>query len=142
MEDFRTRIRAVTAEEYWIPSVRVADAFVEGGGTAFMYRLDFTESSGHLSGFAYHSLDVPLVWDRPHPNTATSNEELSLGKQVHLAWAAFIRGESPAAPGLPAMARIQPRQSPDDDSRRQQPHRRQAPTKLSSVSGMECCDLG
>jgi para-nitrobenzyl esterase len=102
MEDFRTRIRAVTAEEYWIPSIRVADALVEGGGTAFMYRLDFTESNGHLSGFAYHSLDVPLVWDRPHPNTANLNEELALGKQVHLAWAAFIRGETPAAPGLPA----------------------------------------
>jgi para-nitrobenzyl esterase len=101
MEDFRTRIRAVTAEEYWIPSVRVADALVEGGGTAFMYRLDFTESSGHLSGFAYHSLDVPLVWDRPHPNAANASEELALGKQVHLAWAAFIRGETPAAPGLP-----------------------------------------
>jgi para-nitrobenzyl esterase len=102
MQEFQTRIRAVTAEEYWIPSVRVADALVEGGGTAFMYRLDFTESNGHLSGFAYHSLDVPLVWDRPHPNAANLNEELALGKQVHLAWAAFIRGETPAAPGLPA----------------------------------------
>jgi para-nitrobenzyl esterase len=102
MQDFQTRIRAVTAEEYWIPSIRVADALVQGGGTVFMYRLDFTESSGHLSGFAYHSLDVPLVWDRPHPNAANLNEELALGKQVHLAWAAFIKGQTPSAPGLPA----------------------------------------
>ncbi|MBV8488672.1 MAG: carboxylesterase family protein, partial [Planctomycetaceae bacterium] len=27
--------------------------------------------------------------------------EVTLAKQVHLAWAAFIRGEAPSAPGLP-----------------------------------------
>jgi para-nitrobenzyl esterase len=102
MKDFQTRIRAVTAEEYWVPSIRVADALVQGGGTAFMYRLDFTESSGRLSGFAYHSLDVPLVWDRPHPNAANVVAETELAKQVHLAWASFIRGDTPAAPRLPA----------------------------------------
>ncbi len=96
------RIRAVTAEEYWIPSIRVAEAHLQGGGEAFVYRLDFSESSGRLGGFAYHSLDVPLVWNRPHPNAANSAAEASLAKQIHLAWAAFIRGESPAAPGLPA----------------------------------------
>jgi len=102
MTDFQLRIRAVTAEEYWVPSVRVADAHVQGGGTAFMYRLDFTESSGRLSGFAYHSLDVPLVWERPHPNAANLAAETALASQIHLAWVAFLRGESPAAPGLPA----------------------------------------
>ena len=101
MKAFQTRIRAVTAEEYWVPSIRVADALVEGEGTVFMYRLDFTESSGHLSGFAYHSLDVPLVWDRPHPNAANLNQELALGKQVHVAWAAFIRGEPRPRPASP-----------------------------------------
>ncbi len=101
MADAQRRIRAVTAEEYWIPSIRVADAHVQGGGEAFMYRLDFSESSGRLGGFAYHSLDVPLVWDHPHPNAANAAAEAALAKQIHLAWAAFIRGESPAAPGLP-----------------------------------------
>ena len=32
MTEQQRRIRATTAEEYWIPSVRVADAFVRGGG--------------------------------------------------------------------------------------------------------------
>jgi len=101
MQDFEIRIHAVTAEEYWIPSVRVADAHVQGGGSAWMYRLDFTESSGRLSGFAYHALDIPLLWQHPHPNAANAGHEAELGRQVHLAWAAFIRGEAPAAPGLP-----------------------------------------
>lgn len=102
MTDFQRRIRALTAEEYWVPSVRVAEAHLAGGGSAFMYRLDFTESSGRLSGFAYHSLDVPLVWNRPHRDAANAAAEAALAKQIHLAWAAFIRGEAPAAPGLPA----------------------------------------
>jgi para-nitrobenzyl esterase len=104
-QEFQRRIRAVTAEEYWVPSVRVADAHVRGGGEAFAYRLDFTESSGRLSGFAYHSLDVPLVWERPHPNAANFAAENALARQVHLAWVAFIRGETPTAPGLPAWPR-------------------------------------
>jgi para-nitrobenzyl esterase len=95
------RIRAVTAEEYWIPSIRVADAHVQGGGTAWMYRLDFAETSGRLAGYSYHSLDVGMVWERPHLNPANAAAETALSKQLHQAWVAFIRGEAPTAPGLP-----------------------------------------
>ncbi len=102
MNESQRRIRALTAEEYWAPSMRVAEAHMQGGGSAFVYRLDFSESSGRLGGFAYHSLDVPLVWDRPHPDAANAAAEAALAKQIHLAWAAFIRGEAPTAPGLPA----------------------------------------
>ncbi len=42
------RIRALTAEEYWVPSVRVAESHVKAGGEAWMYRLDFHEGSGPL----------------------------------------------------------------------------------------------
>jgi para-nitrobenzyl esterase len=67
-----------------------------------MYRLDFTEAAGRLEGYAYHSLDVGLVWNRPHTGIGNDAEEASLAQQMHLAWAAFIRGAAPAAPGLPA----------------------------------------
>jgi para-nitrobenzyl esterase len=40
------RIRAVTAEEYWVPSMRVVEAHVKGGGEAFVYELEFEESRG------------------------------------------------------------------------------------------------
>ena len=101
MTDDRRRIRAVTAEEYWIPTVRLTEAHVKAGGSAWMYELAFTESGGRWSGFAYHSLDVGLVWDRPHTDVANASAEAALAKQVHDAWVAFIRGEAPAADGLP-----------------------------------------
>ncbi|WP_353068066.1 carboxylesterase family protein [Tunturibacter empetritectus] len=96
------RIRAVTAEEYWIPSLRVAEAHLKGGGSAYVYELEFQETSGRLKDNAYHSLDVGMVWNHPHEHVADAAAEAALGKQMHAAWAAFIRGEAPAAPGLPA----------------------------------------
>jgi para-nitrobenzyl esterase len=96
------RIRAVTAEEYWVPSMRVAEAHVKGGGSAFVYEMEFTEASGKLEGDAYHSLEVGMVWDHPHTQVANAEAEASLGKQMHAAWSGFIRGEAPSAPGLPA----------------------------------------
>ncbi len=94
-------IRAVTAEEYWVPSMRVAEAHVQGGGSAYVYELEFAETSGKMEGYAYHSLDVGLVWDHPHKLAANAEAEAALSRQVHQAWASFIRGESPAADGLP-----------------------------------------
>lgn len=101
MNAYERRIRALTAEEYWIPSVRVADAHVRGGGKAWMYELTFGETSGRWSGYAYHSLDVGLVWGKPHLEVKNASAEAALATQVHAAWAAFVRGEAPAAAGLP-----------------------------------------
>jgi len=95
------RIRAVTAEEYWIPSMRLAEAHLKGGGSAYVYELEFAETSGRFAGNAYHSLEVGMVWNHPHPGVADAASEAALGKQMHAAWSAFIRGETPAAPGLP-----------------------------------------
>jgi len=96
------RIRAVTAEEYWIPSLRVAEAHIKGGGgDTYVYELEFVETSGKFKGDAYHSLDVGMVWNHPHKQVDDAASEAALGKQMHAAWAAFIRGEAPAASGLP-----------------------------------------
>ncbi|HEX8712071.1 MAG TPA: carboxylesterase family protein [Terracidiphilus sp.] len=95
------RIRALTAEEYWVPSIRVAEAHVKGGGEAWMYRLDFHEGSGLLGAFAFHSLELRLVWDHPLRTIANASTELELAGQMHEAWCAFLRGGTPAAPGLP-----------------------------------------
>jgi para-nitrobenzyl esterase len=102
MSDERLRIRALTAEEYWVPSVRVADAHVRGGGSAWMYRLDFAPVSGRFKGYAYHSEDLGLAWDKPNRNIDNATAEAALATQVHQAWVAFIRGEKPGAPGLPS----------------------------------------
>jgi para-nitrobenzyl esterase len=101
MSPEQLRIRAVTAEEYWIPSIRVADAHIKGGGSAWMYRLDFAESSGLLRGYAFHALDTKLVWDRPSAHVENATAEAELARQMHHAWIAFIRGEIPGGNGLP-----------------------------------------
>lgn len=95
------RIRAATAEEYWVPSVRVADAQMKSGGSAWMYRLDFAETTGWLKGYAFHSLDTKLVWDRPSATVENSAAEAILSSEMYGAWKAFIRGESPAGAGMP-----------------------------------------
>jgi para-nitrobenzyl esterase len=102
LSDEQLRIRAVTAEEYWIPSMRAVDAHVKGGGSAWMYRLDFSETSGFLRGYAFHSLDVRLVWNHPSVLAENGVAEADLAHQMHQAWTTFLRGETPAAPGVPA----------------------------------------
>lgn len=95
----RRRIRAVTAEEYWIPSLRVADAHVQAGGEAYVYRLDFP-GTGRFAGLAFHSYDLRFVWNffgSDHPSPTYQN----LANAMHAAWITFIQGNPPAGPGLP-----------------------------------------
>jgi para-nitrobenzyl esterase len=95
------RIRAVTAEEYWIPTLRLTDAHLRGGGKAWMYRLDFTPSSGRLKGRAYHSEDLAFVWDKPAADIDNAAAESALASQMHQAWVGFIKGATPSGAALP-----------------------------------------
>lgn len=101
MSEEQLRIRAATAEEYWVPSVRVAEAQVKGGGEAWMYRLDFAPTSGRYKGDAYHTEELGMVWDKPNTRIANAAAEAALVKQVHAAWVRFIKGQAPGAEGLP-----------------------------------------
>jgi para-nitrobenzyl esterase len=92
------RIRAITAEEYWVPSMRVAEAHAAAGGRGFVYRLDLAVAAGAAQGLVPHGRDVPLVWNRPHLKTP---EELRMARQMHDAWTAFLKHQTPAAAGLP-----------------------------------------
>jgi para-nitrobenzyl esterase len=101
MSDEQLRIRAVTAEEYWIPTMRAVDAHIKGGGSAWMYRLDFSETGGFLKGYAFHSLDVRLVWNRPSALAENAVAEADLSHQMHQAWTAFLHGDAPSGPAMP-----------------------------------------
>lgn len=101
MPPSQRRVRAVTAEEYWVPSVRLADGHVGAGGKAWMYRLDFMKKTGKMAGEAYHSEDLSLVWEKPDRTEAEDAAAEALGEQIHAAWVAFIKGGEPAAGGLP-----------------------------------------
>lgn len=94
-------IRALTAEEYWVPSIRVATAHKQGGGAAtYFYRLDETAATGPHKGESYHAYDLGYVFE----NLATGEPPAAqaLSKEMHTAWITFLKGNAPAATGLPA----------------------------------------
>jgi para-nitrobenzyl esterase len=94
------RIRSATAEEYWIPSLRVADALVRGGGTAFVYRFDSSASSGRMAGLSSHGSELAFVWSALSPAQKTPAVE-ALAREMHQAWVSFLSGSAPSAEGLP-----------------------------------------
>ena len=102
MSEPQRRIRSVTAEEYWVPSIRVADAAATAGASVWMYELEFARDGGRYAGEAFHSEDLALVWNKPDPDYASATGEARLAGMMNRTWAAFIRGEPPAAPGLPS----------------------------------------
>jgi len=101
MSEPQRRIRGVTAEEYWVPSIRVADAAANAGAKVWMYELDIARDGGRYQGEAFHSEGLALVWNKPNSDYASAVAEAQLAREMNTAWAAFIRGEAPAAPGLP-----------------------------------------
>ncbi|SDF73202.1 carboxylesterase/lipase family protein [Terriglobus roseus] len=93
-------IRALTAEEYWVPSIRVAEAHKKGGGGAtYFYRLDETAATGPHKGTSYHAYDIGYVFE--HLATDEPPAAQTLSKEMHTAWVNFIKGNAPAATGLP-----------------------------------------
>ena len=100
LNDEQRRIRSVTAEEYWIPSLRVAEAATAGGAEAYVYRLDFP-GTGRYDGLAYHAYDLRFVWDSASVKEAGSVPAQQLAGEMHAAWLAFLKGGAPAATGLP-----------------------------------------
>ncbi len=89
--------RMMTAEEYWIPTLRVAEAAVAAGATAWMYRYDMPAAAGPFAGHAVHASELGSVWGAagaPMP-------------AMHTAWVRFISGDAPGAPGLPDWPRFE-----------------------------------
>jgi para-nitrobenzyl esterase len=87
------RIRLLTAEHFWMPSVRFAEAHAAAGGDGFMYRFDLESESGAYAGYAPHAADLQFIFD-------ASPESLSLGlamdkpalsQATHALWARWAR---------------------------------------------------
>ena len=103
LSDEQREIRSVTAEEYWIPSLRVAEAAVQGGAEAFVYRLDYP-GTDRYRGLAFHSYDLRFVWNSFGKDVPTTAQQ-QLAVQMHAAWIDFVQGRAPAAAGLPVWPR-------------------------------------
>ncbi len=115
--DFLRRIQLLSAEEYWVPMLRLAEAHVGHGGEGYLYRLDQESVEEPFRGFTVHAADLPIVWEnfqepflemlyRPTPALT------EFSRTVHQAWVAFIRDGKPAHAALPAWPRYQLEQRP------------------------------
>lgn len=82
------RVRLVTAEEYWIPSVRLAEAHAARGGKAWMYRFDHLDHAVQRprDAFVAHGADMAFVWQ--HRDGWTLHEMVTQ----------FIKGRLPEWP--------------------------------------------
>jgi para-nitrobenzyl esterase len=98
------KIRLLTAEEYWIPTLRIAEAHVEKGGEAFFYRFDSPLLKGPLAGEVPHSAELKFVWDDSSPLEDAGRNALM--QSVHAGWVDFIYGRTPAIKGAPAWPRF------------------------------------
>lgn len=103
MSEPMRKIRSVTAEEYWVPSMRVAEAACTAGAETFVYRFDYP-GRGRFAGLAWHAYELRFVWDAFADGAPTAEDE-RMATTMHAAWGAFIRGEAPQAPALPKWPR-------------------------------------
>jgi para-nitrobenzyl esterase len=108
------KLRLLTAEEYWIPTLRVAEAHVSNGGEAYFYRFDCPLLKGPLAGEVPHSTELKFVWDDQTPlqdgerkyGERKDGERNALVRSMHAAWVEFIRGGLPVLANAPAWPRF------------------------------------
>lgn len=109
LNDAQLRYKVLTAEEYWVPTVRMAEAQARAGGQAYVYRLDMPFATGEKAGYAVHGSELALVFNNLADSTApalgpTGPEAERLAALMHGAWVGFIKTGRPASAGAPAWA--------------------------------------
>lgn len=107
LNDARLRYKALTAEEYWVPTVRMAEAQARAGGQAYVYRLDIPFGSGDKTGYSVHGSELALVFDNLADSTApalgaTGPSAEQLGALMHAYWLSFIKTGKPGVATGPA----------------------------------------
>jgi para-nitrobenzyl esterase len=55
------RRHAITSADWWIPAIRLAEASIQAGGRAWVYRLDWRLAPRGIGFGAPHGLDGPLI---------------------------------------------------------------------------------
>lgn len=100
------RFRTIVAEEWWIPSIRYAEAQAGAGGQVWMFRFNFVPTDGPAKLRACHTMELPFVFnttgtgywrDFVGPTPGATDLAAAMSK----AWANFVKGESPGGGLLP-----------------------------------------
>ncbi len=85
-DNYTRTMRLLTAEEYWIPSLHLAEAQAEAGGSVWMYRFDRLAPDGWLEGYSGHGSDVAFIFDQANDHP----QDKAIAAQVHELWVSFI----------------------------------------------------
>lgn len=81
-----SRLRVLSAEEYGLPSVRLADAHTSAGNSTWMYRHDRCLTAGPFAGFAPHVSDLNWVWGQ-----IPDAQELRGVDDLHISICSFVK---------------------------------------------------
>jgi len=111
LTDAQRHWRLLTAEEYAMPTLRLAEAQAQHGAPVWRYRLAWPAPGGPYKGHSPHVLDLPLTFDHVTlPAMAQmfglSSADQPIAEAWHEAIVAFVKGGAPASPGIPAWPRF------------------------------------
>jgi para-nitrobenzyl esterase len=101
LSDDDRRRRLMTAEEHWIPSIRLAEAQDAAGGAAWMYRFEWSPANAASSGLrASHLMELPFVFGTydsvPGMRlTGAGPERAALSQTIGDVWARFAATAEP-----------------------------------------------
>lgn len=104
--------RLLTAEEYGMPCLRIAEGHAARGGPVYRYRLTYPAPGGRFAGHSPHALDLPFTFDHLADPGFKAFFGLSAADQpmadaMHQAMVRFVHDGRPAAPGLPIWERYE-----------------------------------
>lgn len=99
----RVLIAASTAARSWRAAVIEAEGRARQGSPAFVYQLDYAETMPGGRVGAFHTADIPLVFDtvRAPGSRATGDDAQAMAEVMSEAFLAFARTGDPNHPGLP-----------------------------------------
>jgi para-nitrobenzyl esterase len=102
LTDAQRKIRLLTAEEYWIPTLRVAEAHTAAGGETWLYRFDYPRLRGPLAGEVPHTQELSFVWGDTNGDAGHD----ALMRSVHAVWVDFIFGRALSLADAPVWPRF------------------------------------
>lgn len=104
LSPLQLRVRFLTAEEYWLPSMRIAlGQSASATAPVYAYRFDLAAAGGPFAGWAAHVSEMPYMWNQlDHPAMAgfigrPDAQRRAVAAQMHARWVSFIRGGAPDA---------------------------------------------
>ncbi len=103
--------RLLTAEEYGMPCLRIAERHADRGAAVYRYLFSYPAPGGPFAGHSPHALDVAFTFDHvTQPGAKAffglSSADQPLADSMHGAMTAFVKTGVPAGPSLPQWRRF------------------------------------